>query len=181
MRIDLAGSGSPNGFQVRGAQYQDACQLSPTSSPELTASKTVDTFEPGGFSLPGADVVYTIQVQNTGDTDIDNDAIIIFDPLPAEVSLVNLPFALFGGTTLSPDPVFFSQTDAALDFQFNRDVGFSSSTTRPTDFSQCNDVLAGELNPQITFICLNPKGIFAADATGATVPEITFQFRARIR
>ena len=180
VRIDLTGFGSPNGFQVRGAQYQDACQVNPTSSPELTADKSVDTFEPGGFSLPGADVVYTITVQNTGDTDIDNDAIVIIDPLPAEVSLVNLPFATSGGSILSPDPVFFSQTDAALDFQFGRDVGFSSSPTPPTQFSQCTDTLVAGLNPQITFICLNPKGVFAADATGTTVPEINFQFRTRI-
>ena len=180
VRIDLVGFGSPNGFQVRGAQYQDACQVNPAGMPELTADKSVEPFEPGGFSLPGADVVYTITVRNTGDTDIDNDAITIFDPLPAEVSLVNLPFGTFAGTTLSPDPVFFSQTDAALDFLFSRDVGFSTSTTAPTQFSQCTDTLTVGLNPQITFICLNPKGVFAADATSATVPEIVLQFRARI-
>ncbi|MEO9969093.1 MAG: hypothetical protein ABJG15_04545 [Hyphomonadaceae bacterium] len=181
VRIDLDGFGSPNGFQARGAQYQDACQVSPVGTAQLNAAKTVETFEPNGFSVPGADVVYTITVQNTGTVDIDNDAIAIFDPLPEEVSLVNLPFQTSTGSILSPDPVFFSQTDAALDFQFGRDVGFSSSTTAPTVFSQCTDTLAGELNPQITFICLNPKGIFAADATGATVPEITFRFRVRIR
>ncbi len=180
VRIDLTGFGSPNGFQVRGAQYQDACQVNPVGTPELTGGKTVEAFEPGTFSIPGNDVVYTITIENTGSVDIDNDSLVLFDPLPPEVSLVNLPFSVFGGGTLAPDPVFFSQMDASLDFQFVRDVGFSSSPTPPTDFSQCTDTLSGEVNPQINFICLNPKGVFAANTGGAGVPKISFQFRARI-
>lgn len=180
VRIDLTGFGTPNGFQARGAQYQDACQIDPAVAPELIVSKTVEGFDPGGFSIPGADVIYTIRVQNTGAVDIDNDTVVLFDALPPEVSLVNLPFQTSTGTVLSPDPVFFNQTAASLDFLFGRDVGFSTSTTAPTLFSQCTDTLSGELNPQINFICLNPKGVFAADTAGATVPEVSFQFRVRI-
>ena len=180
VRIDLTGFGSPNGFQVRGAQYQDACQVNPVGTPELIGSKTVEAFEPGAFSIPGNDVVYTITIENTGNVDIDNDTIVLFDPVPPEVSFVNLPFSVFGGGILAPDPVFFSQMGASLDFQFARDVGFSSSPTPPTDFSQCTDALSGEVNPQVNFICLNPKGVFAANPAGAVVPKISFQFRMRI-
>ena len=181
VRIDLTGFGNTNGFQARGAQYQDACQLNLAGEPELTLTKTSTVFDPSGFSLPGEDVVYTITIQNTGTGDVDNDSVILFDALPPEVSLVNLPFQTSTGTVLSPDPVFFSQTDAGLNFLFSRDVGFSASTTAPTTFSQCTDTLSGELNPQINFLCLNPKGVFAADPSGATIPEVSIQFRARIR
>ncbi len=180
-RIDLTGFGSPNGFQARGAQYQDACQIDPAGTPELTLTKNAVGFEPGGFSIPGTDVIYTITVQNTGTGDVDDDSVILFDALPPEVSLVNLPFQISTGTILSPDPVYFTQTGAGLNFLFSRDVGFSTSATAPTQFSQCTDTLSGALNPQINFICLNPKGVFAADPSGVTVPEVNIQFRARIQ
>lgn len=181
VRIDLIGFGSPNGFQARGAQYQDACEANTVAAPELVLTKTVEVFEPGGLSVPDADVVYTIRVQNTGTVDADNDSIVLYDVMPPELSLVNLPFQSPPGNTLVPDPVLFEQTNANLDFQFGRDVGFSTSVIAPTQFTQCTDTLSGLLNPQINFICLNPKGIFGADLSGGTVPEIVFRFRARIQ
>ena len=181
VRIDLTGFGSPNGFQVRGAQYDSACQVPPAGTPELTLTKTVAGFDPNSHSIPGADVVYTITIQNTGTEDVDNDSVLLIDAMPSELSLVNLPFQTATGTTLSPDPVVFTQTGAGLNFVFSRDVGFATGTVAPTAFAQCTDTLAGLLNPQISFICFNPKGVFTADPTGATVPEISFQFRARIQ
>ena len=181
VRIDLMGFGSPNGFQARGAQYQDACQVNATLTPELVLTNTVEVFDPSSLSVPGADVVYTIRVQNIGSVDADSDSVVILETVPPELSLVNLPFQAPPGTTLTPNPVFFSQSDVNMDFQFGRDVGFSNSTTAPAQFADCTDTFAGTLNPQINFICLNPKGVFAADPTGVTVPEIIFQFRARIQ
>ena len=149
--------------------------------PQLVLTKTVEVFEPSGLSVPGADAVYTIRVQNTGSADTDGDSLVLLDAIPAELSLVNLPFQSPPGTTLTPNPILFVQSDANMDFQFGRDVGFSSSTTAPAQFADCTDALTGSLNPQINFICLNPKGLLAADPTGLTAPEIVFQFRARIQ
>ena len=58
------------------------------------------------------------------------------------------------------------------------DVGFSTATDAPTSFSQCDDPVASGTNPDVRFICFNPKGAFLA---AATPPSFSFTFRARIR
>ena len=48
----------------------------------------------------------------------------------------------------------------------------------PTSFSQCDDPVISGTNPDVRFICFNPKGAFLA---AATPPSFSFTFRARIR
>jgi len=164
------------GYRVDGGQRNEICQIA-NLGPQLAGSKIVEGAVDGQFSIPGEDVVYTIQIENIGDNAVDDDTIFLIDALPAEVIFLNAPFADNAGNT-SPDPVFFEQAGGAgLNYNFATDIGFSSSTTPPTNLSQCTDTLVPGENPDINFICFNPKGAMAA---GTPNPSFAFKFRTRI-
>ena len=135
---------------------------------QLSATKTLST-PPGGFNIPGADVLYTLAVQNTGSAPLARDGLFISDPLPAEVDLFTGDLAgpgsgpvLFdaGGTGLTLDP----QTDIA--YSVGAPAGFAACTAAPT-------------NPALTHLCLRPGGRLGA---GTLQPgTATFTFQARIK
>jgi uncharacterized repeat protein (TIGR01451 family) len=165
------------GFFVDGAQRSEICQVQ-NLGPQLAAVKTVEDVTAGQYSVPGSDVIYTISVENIGQNNSDDDTIFLVDALPSEVTFLNVPFQDGGGNT-SPNSVFFQQSGgAALDFDFTRDIGFSVGPTPPTSLNQCNAALTAGENPDVKFICFNPKGALIA---GDPNPSFDFKFTTRIR
>ena len=167
------------GFRVGGGQRQEICQPGSLGGGELAGTKTVSSLSSDAFSVPGADVLYTITAMNIGDGDIDGDSIFLVDVLPPEVSFLNTGFTDSNGV-ISALPVEFTQTNgAALDFVYTRDVGFSTASSRPTSFAECSPPgsLAPGANTDINFICFNPKGVLGA---GNPSPAFSFRFTARI-
>ena len=137
----------------------------PATNAVLEASKT-NRIAGDLYALPGNEVIYTINVANIGTGPTDDDSIVLIDSMPSEVEFFR---------PAGSDSVTFAETGATgLDFTFADAVGFSNAATKPTTFGECvYDPLIG-YDPNVTFICINPKDALAA-GTGFSV-----EFRARI-
>lgn len=164
---------------VSGERFQEwysfdsVLALTPTAT--LIASKTVATATPGGFSLPGEDVVYTITSTNIGTGSADAGSIFIVDTLPAEVEFYNGDMDGGGPAT---GAVYFTQSGAGLTFSLATDVGYSNSGTRPASFAACTYAPSAGYDPNVKHLCVNPKG---AMLSGDPDPTFSVQFRARIK
>ncbi len=156
-----------------------ALPLIPIPGATLTGSKDVTIWDPLGeglYAVPGNDVIYTITASNAGDGPADTDSIVLIDIMPNDVEFYNGDIDDGGPET---DAVSFTQsTGAGLTFSYATDVGYSDSTTRPTDFSQCSYTPTAGYDPNVTYICFNPKG---AMTDGDPDPEFSVSFRARIK
>ena len=141
----------------------------------LEAVKTVAAID-GSYSIPGNDVSYTITVTNSGSGIIDEDTVFLVDNFPSDLEYV---FDDANGSISGTDEIIFTEiTPTGLTFDPTMDVGFSTAPDAPTNFSQCDDPVTSGTNPDVRFICFNPKGTFLA---AATPPSFSFTFRARIR
>ena len=171
------GSIGPGGDWPNG-EVEDYVVTITTLPAQLDALKTVSVFDPtnaGLFAIPGNDVVYTIAVSNIGAAATDTDTIFLVDALPSEL-------IFFNGDANGPGPgtsnVNFFSADPNITFDALNDVGFSDQSVPPADFSACSYSPASGLDPNVNFICFNPKGILPASITS---PSFTVSFRARIR
>lgn len=171
----LRNSGS---VHVDGIAYDHACVSPP--SPSLQANKSVAVYDPtstGLYALPGNDVIYTINVSNTGDGPVDADTIELIDILPSEIEFWNGDIDDGGPET---DPVAFTQTvGSGMSLTYGTDVRFGTGTTKPANFAACSVIAPdSSYRPDLTYICLNPKGTLGA---GNPDPEIALSFRTRIK
>ncbi len=142
---------------------------------KIVADKTV-SMAPGTYSLPGEIISYTIAAESTGLLPIDADAVVLVDNLPAELSLrvVDLDGAGSGPITFNDgNPAsgltytFSGLSSTSDDLDFSNDGG-ASFTYTPVDNG------AG-VDPNVTHIRVNPKGVFAArSSAGSPAFEITF-------
>ena len=139
---------------------------------QLSATKTLSTSQAtpqGGFHTPGADVLYTLSVQNTGSAPLARDGLFFTDPLPPEVDL-------FTGDLAGPGsgPVLFDADGTGLTFDPQTDIAYSVGP--PAGFSACT---AAPTNPALTHLCLRPGGRLGG---GTLQPgTATFTFQARIK
>jgi uncharacterized repeat protein (TIGR01451 family) len=157
---------------IDGVQYDFAC----LGQSELQGSKTTALYDPassGLLAIPGNDVTYTITVANAGATATDTDSVVIIDAMPQEVTFFNGATAEFGGNVVG-----FSQTGTGLTFNPASDVRYSNSPSRPANFAACTYTPSAGYDPNVTYICINPKGSMAA---GNPDPQFSVSFRARIK
>lgn len=143
--------------------------------PNLDASKTNAVYPPAQYALPGADMIYTIAVSNTGLGSVDTDTVFLVDSLPAEVTFYNGDMDDGGG--LTTDPVAFAQTGSGLTLTYASDVAYSNAVAKPASFAACTYTPAAGYDANVRHICFNPKGEFLA---GSPDPEFTLSFRVRI-
>lgn len=150
----------------------------PRGTAALIGNKSIEIYDPDGlglYAVPGNDVIYTITLSNTGTGSTDPDSVMLIDVMPPEIEFYNGDIDDGGPET---DPVSFSQIGTSgLTFNYGTDVGYSNSATKPANFAACTYSPSSGYDPNVTFICFNPKGVFAA---GTPDPEISFSFRARI-
>ncbi len=145
--------------------------------PDMEASKTVDLYTGNGAThmLPGSDVIYSITVENTGSGTVDEDTIVLIDAMPPELSFYNGDIDDGGPQTQA---VILIDTDSGLTLG-PADVTFSKSATKPANFAACTDSAISGYDPDVTFICLAPKG--EMEEGTITPSSFTIQFRAMVK
>ncbi|MDE2561737.1 MAG: hypothetical protein KGL48_05760 [Sphingomonadales bacterium] len=118
--------------------------------------------------VPGAIVRYTFAVSNTGNLAVDSGTVWLIDQVPAGLSV---------GTAASP--VFTDGSPSSgLTFTASTDLRYSNATTMPTSFAACTYTPTAAYDPNVHYVCLNPKGTMAA-STG-TPPSFTLSINARV-
>jgi uncharacterized repeat protein (TIGR01451 family) len=148
------------------------------TQPILAASKITEIWDPsatGLYAVPGNDVVYTIDVTNTGDGPADSGSIELIDAMPSEIEFYNGDIDDGGPES---NPVAFSETGTGLTFTYATDVAYSNAGVKPANFAACSYSPAAGYDPNVTFICIKPQGAMAA---GGPDPTFQIQFRARIK
>ena len=121
------------------------------------------------LSIPGAIVRYTIEVANSGATRTDNNSILMIDALPAGIAV---------GTAASP--TFINGTpSSALTFNAANDIRYSNAASTPASFAACTYTPVSAYDPQVRYICLNPKGRMAG-STG-TPPNFAITFEVQVQ
>ncbi len=158
-------------------------QITVTPSPSISVLKSSNIFTPtagsSGFMLPGEDVIYTILVENSGAGTVDNDAVFIVDSFPDEMDFFNGDIDTGGSNNfVSTDPIVFLDSGSGLTFNYSTDVAFSNQATAPNIFSDCTYTPTVGYDPNVTFICINPKGIFAA---GSPTSSFSLFLRGQIQ
>ena len=117
-------------------------------------------------AIPGATVLYSVQVTNQGLGTPDVDSMIITDPIPANTTLIG-PVTFTDGTPSSNLSFTFTDLDNGTD-----DVEFSTDggTTWTADGS----------DPAITHMRMRPKGTFAA-SDGTNHPSFILRFQVTVQ
>ncbi|NNC37381.1 MAG: hypothetical protein EX271_09590 [Acidimicrobiales bacterium] len=143
----------------------------------IEANKSVEIYDPtlsGLYAVPGSDMIYTIDVINSGLLDIDNDTIFLSDELPSEVIFYNGDIDDSGPVNV----VDFVDSGSGLTFDEAFDVGYSKAAAKPANMGDCGDTPAAGYDPTIRHICFAPKGIFLF---GDPNPEFAVKFRVKIK
>ena len=171
------GAGGPNNPRTQGFGIFDVSFCDPALA-ELAVTKSVSVWDPGAaglYALPGNDVAYTISATNSGNRSADANSIFLIDPISSDVEFYHGDIDDGGPET---DPVSFTQTSAGLTFTYATDVAYSNAVTNPADFASCTYSPAAGYDPNVTYICVNPKGSMAA---GDPDPTFAISFRVRIK
>lgn len=156
--------------------------VAPTN-PMLTVAKTVtvlrdpvnDVSNPK--AIPGATMVYSIAVSNTGPGTVSSDSAVITDPIPANLSLCTGNNS--GSTGLTVAFIDGSGGNASgLTPLTASDISYSSSAGGGAPFTYAP--AANTCDAAITGLRVNPKGSMSG-AAGGNTPTFTLQFKAVVR
>jgi fimbrial isopeptide formation D2 family protein/uncharacterized repeat protein (TIGR01451 family) len=157
-----------------------------TAQPSLSIGKLVSVFsDPVNLSanpksIPGAISAYTISVTNTGPGTVDNNTLVITDPVPANTILYvgdigvagSGPIVFTNGSPTSGLSYTYTSLASTTDnLDFSSDNG-ASWTYTPTPDVNGFDVL-------VTNIRIRPQGVMAA--AGGSNPSFTLNFRVKIK
>ena len=123
------------------------------------------------FAIPGAIVRYTFAVSNTGSSTVDSGTVVLLDAVPSQLEV---------GT--AANPIFTQGTPtSALTFTAANDLRYSNAASPPANFAACTYTPSGAYDPNVRYICLNPKGTMAARTTGNPAPSFTLSIDARVK
>jgi len=150
----------------------------PVLTAELTGQKTTAVYDPlseGLYMIPGNDVVYTITFTNIGDGAADSDSVEIIDAIPSEIEFYNGDIDDGGPETTA---VTGTDSGSGLTFNYAADVRYSNSGSAPANFAACGYSPSAGYDANVTYICVNPSGVMAADNPD---PSFAVKFRARIK
>jgi len=132
-------------------------------------------------NIPGAEVLYTLRVMNTGPGTVTNNSISITDPLPANTELF---IGDLGGTP--PGPILFVQGSPTSNITWTYtslasttdDIDFSMNGGSTWDYTPVDPDTDG-YDPAVNAIRLKPKGTMAGNIGGN--PYFDLRFRMRIK
>jgi len=141
----------------------------------LSVVKTVAPLNTGDYYIPSTDIIYTFAVTNEGDGAVDTDTVLLIDSLPPEIIFFN---GDHDGPGPSTEVVGFEETGTSLSFDANTDALFSDGVAKPANLSECDYVPAAGYDPNIKYVCFNPKGQMLG---GDSNPNFSIRFRARIQ
>ena len=147
----------------RDGQHSFAATYTVVSA-ALTATKTIaattDEFG-GGFAIPGAVVRYLITIANGGTGTVDNNTVVVSDPVPANTKLCFAAdvVAPITGCTAADVPTFTAGTSGltGVAFEYSNDNG-TSWTYSPTADSDGADT-------NITNVRQAPTGTMSASSS----------------
>lgn len=122
------------------------------------------------FHIPGAIVRYTLRVSNAGSGPVDSNTVFVLDTLPAN---------LLVGTAAAPSFTQGTPT-SALTFTAGTDVRYSNAASPPASFAACTYTPTLAYDPNVRYVCFNPKGVMPA-ATTTGNPTFSVSFNAQIR
>lgn len=157
------------------------------AQPSLTLLKTVAVLSDplNGATdpkfIPGALASYTLVATNSGTGSVDNDSLVITDPLPSNTALFVNDIGAAGS-----GPLLFSQgaTSSTLTYTFTAlddvadDVAFSNDNAATWTYVPAPG--ADGCDPQVTHLRINPKGAFVGNPA-APSPSFNVNFRACVK
>lgn len=169
------GSGAPWDFW----HVDDVC-LNQLVLPDLLVTKSVQTVSDpvnGGSNpkaIPGAVMLYTINVSNQGPGAVDSNTMIVSDAVPAGSDLFV--------DTAGGDPVVFSDGPVAsgLSYDYAADVTYSNQPGGGAPFNYLPTPDAQGFDPAVTGYRVNPTGPVNA-ASGGDFPSFNVLLSIRIR
>ena len=145
---------------------------------EIDAEKTVEVFDDIGgdpFSVPGNDVIYTLEVTHRSGPGVDSGSVFLVDTLPSET-------VFFNGDADGSGPetgAIIATTDAPLlVFDPLTDIGFSDLVAKPGGLSDCNYTPVAGYDPNVRHVCFQPSGVFSSDLVDRS---FSISFRTRIQ
>jgi uncharacterized repeat protein (TIGR01451 family) len=149
--------------------------------PSLTVLKSVQTFSDplndttNPKAIPGAVMLYTIIVTNSGSGAVDSNSLAITDPTPANT-------AMCVSNLCSNPPVTFvcsTTPSCGLTFNYASAVTYSNRPggVAPFDYTPVPDPATG-YDTNVTGVRINPSGIL--NAAGGGNPSFTVYFRVRV-
>lgn len=171
-----ATDGSPGNCQGNFTELGRTSSIDPAKLNVIkTSSVYTGSGTSSGFSIPGEDIIYTIVVQNVGGGPGGEDSVFIIDQLPSQMAFLNDDIDN-GGPDNFPgsDPIVFVDNGSTLSLDYNNDVAFSNQPTMPVSFADCGYEPVSGYDPAVTYICINPKGVFAR-------PQPTSEFSVLLR
>ncbi|MEP1142701.1 MAG: hypothetical protein ABJH52_03205 [Henriciella sp.] len=186
--IEIAiGTPSSSELTIASGQCGPSPNLSATytildDDPDLSIQKSVAPFDVslGGsssvYSIPGNDVVYTFDIQNSGNGPMDVNSLFLVDALPDEITFYNDD--IDGPAGPETGAVAFSQTGTGLVFDPALHVRFSDASVMPNSFDDCSYPAGSGYDMNITHVCIQPDGALDAGSPGNTA---SFKFRATIK
>ena len=148
--------------------------------PDLLVTKSVQTISDpingttNPKAIPGAVMLYTINVSNQGPGAVDNDTMIITDVVPTDGALY---VDISGG-----DPIVFSDGTvlSGLSYSYAADVTFSSQVGGGPPYNHTPNPDPQGYDPAITGFRINPSGPVNA-ASGGSFPSFSFLLNLRVQ
>ncbi|MBU7579208.1 MAG: right-handed parallel beta-helix repeat-containing protein, partial [Porphyrobacter sp.] len=141
---------------------------------QLAVVITSEVFDPPAgnpFAAPGNDVLLTTTITNGGTGSTDADSVFAVIAISPETSFFNAVTPTMGGI------VGFSAGAPSLTFNPATDLRFSNATAAPQSLAQCTYSPVTGYDPQVRYVCLNPKGTLPS---GAGQGQMQVQLRLRI-
>jgi Bacterial Ig domain len=145
----------------------------------ITLKKTGTLYKPTAtypFFLPLNDLIYGVEVTNTGNETNATGSLLIVDPLPADTIFLNDDIDQGGPDTFAgTDPVGWVNSASGLTFSYLQDVAYSDQATAPASFAQCTYVPSAGYDAAVRHVCINPKGALLPGG------KASFYFRSKIK
>lgn len=182
--VDALVSGNPSGTLTNtatasvGSQSVSAPDVDNLVYPGLVVSKTVATLNDpvngvtNPKSIPGAEMLYTVVVTNTGQGRVDTDSLQLTDPIPAHTSLF---VGNLGGTPAGP--VAFSENGSGLTYA--GDAQFLTASDTSGNYKPTPD--ANGVDAAVNVLRVQPKGRMAGWSGSGAYPSFTFSFKVRVQ
>jgi uncharacterized repeat protein (TIGR01451 family) len=127
-------------------------------------------------AIPGAIIEYQIVVGNPGH-DVDADSVMVRDPLPvqSEFSIADI-----NGGGSGPVRFIDGTHSSGLTYTYPGDVEFSNDNGSTWDYVP-TDLDGDGIDPAITDVLINPKGVFNGNTTGNPTNDAQFTVKFRVR
>ena len=157
-----------------------------STCPEISIDRVAEPFSDpvngttGPLSIPGAIMLNTLTLTNTGPGTVDADSIVITEEIPASVDLRVIDF---DGATLGPLAFSDGSPASGISYTFTTlasatdDVEFSNNGGASFTYTPSAD--ANGADPAVTHIRIRPGAAFQGD-TGGGSPSAEFSFKTII-